>query len=88
MLFPYDSVQSESAGYWMWRMRIPIDIAYLDSAGTVLRLFSLEPCDAVYRQGCPSTVPGVPYWSVLETNEGWFAANGMGAGAVVTLEAR
>ena len=36
MIFPYDSVQSPEAGYWMWRMRIPIDMAFLDSAGTVV----------------------------------------------------
>jgi uncharacterized membrane protein (UPF0127 family) len=89
LLFPYDSAQPETAGYYMWRMRIPIDLAYLDSAGTVVRLFSLEePCDAIYRQACPVTVPGVPYWSVLETNLGWFAENGLGEGAVVTVEPR
>jgi uncharacterized membrane protein (UPF0127 family) len=63
-------------------------MAYLDSAGTVQRLFSLEPCEAVRPQDCPTTVPGVPYWSVFETNQGWFARNGMGVGSVVTVEAR
>jgi uncharacterized membrane protein (UPF0127 family) len=89
MIFPYDSVQSATTGYWMWRMKIPLDMAFLDSTGVVVKLFEdLEPCDAVYAQACPTTVPGVPYWSVFETNGGWFAENGAGEGSVVTVGPR
>jgi uncharacterized membrane protein (UPF0127 family) len=86
MIFPYDTEQPGDAAYWMWRMHVPLDIAFLDSAGVVLRILAAEPCTAVYVEGCPSYAPGVPYWSVLEANQGWFAENGMGEGAVVTLE--
>jgi uncharacterized membrane protein (UPF0127 family) len=93
MIFLFDGEQAGDNGFWMWRMHIPIDMAFLDSAGVVIHLFeNLEPCaDAdgnmpVYPQACVSYDPGVPYWSVLETNQGWFAENGFGEGAVVTLE--
>jgi len=87
MIFPYDSVQPGEEGYWMRRMRIPIDIAFVDSAGAIIEVFPNVPiCEAVYREGCPSYAPEAPYWSVLETNQGWFAEHGFGPGAVVTLE--
>ena len=61
MIFPYDTEQPGDAAYWMWRMHVPLDIAFLDSAGVVLHIVAAEPCTAVYVEGCPSYPPGVPY---------------------------
>src|SRR5438045_6139510 len=30
MLFLYDATQPDSSAYWMYRTRIPLDIAYID----------------------------------------------------------
>ena len=86
MVFLYDSVQPPNAGYWMWRTRVPLDIAFMDSTGTIVRVLEMEPCTAVYRQGCPAYEPGVPYWSALEVNRGWFEEMGAGEGSVVVID--
>jgi hypothetical protein len=86
MLFTYDSLQSGEAGFWMWQTRIPLDIAFLDSAGVILRILSMEPCEsALYAQACPSYAPGVPYRAALEVNRGWFLDRGITEGDTVTL---
>ena len=85
MVFLYDAIQPGSAGFWMWRTRIPLDIAFVDSAGTVLRILQMEPCTAVYLQGCPTYEPGVPYWWALEVNRSWFKEKGVVEGSVVEL---
>ena len=85
MIFLYDSIQPGDAGFWMWRTRIPLDIAFIDSTGAVLRIFEMEPCTAVYLRGCPTYEPGVPYWSALEVNSGWFEANDVVEGLLVEL---
>lgn len=86
MVFLYDSIQPGNAGYWMWRTRVPLDIAFVDTAGTIVRVIPMEPCTAVYAQGCPVYEPGVPYGSALEVNRGWFAERGLGEGATVRIE--
>jgi uncharacterized protein len=86
MIFPYDSVQAPTDAYWMWRMHFPLDIAFLDSAGAIVRILPAEPCTALYVEGCERFEPGAPYWGVLETNRGWFADKGFAEGAVVTVE--
>ena len=86
MLFLYDSAQPDSAGFWMFRTRIPLDIAFLDSAGVIRRILAMDPCPSMYATACDTYVPEVSYWSALEVNRGWFARNGVGEGAVVRVE--
>ena len=85
MIFLYNSGQPDSAGFWMWRTRVPLDIAFMDSTGTMLRILEMEPCTAIYLQGCPTYEPGVPYWWALEVNRGWFEEKGVVEGSVVEL---
>jgi hypothetical protein len=70
MLFVYDSVQPPDAGFWMFRTRIPLDIAYLDSAGGVRSIRAMVPCTATILAGCPTYEPGTPYRYALEVNAG------------------
>src|SRR5690606_19693090 len=53
MLFVYDSLQPAEAGFWMYRTRIPLDIAFLDSAGVIRSIRVMEPCATTIPQGCP-----------------------------------
>lgn len=43
MLFVYAATQPDSAGFWMFRTRLPLDIAFVDSAGGSVTLGSAEP---------------------------------------------
>ena len=66
MLFLYDSTQGADAAYWMYRTRIPLDIAFLDSAGVVRATLGMVPCTATLIGGCPNYPPGVPYRYALD----------------------
>ena len=86
MIFLYDSVQSGSSGYWMFRTKMPLDIAFMDSAGAIGKVLSMEPCESeLYAAACPTYAPGVDYWSALEVNRGWFAEHNVGEGDTVRL---
>jgi uncharacterized membrane protein (UPF0127 family) len=80
MLFVFDSTQPPDAGFWMYRTRIPLDIAYLDSTGVIRSIRAMVPCTATILAGCPSYDPGTPYRYALEVNAGalqrWGAATG------------
>jgi uncharacterized protein len=80
MLFVYDSTQGADAAFWMYRTRIPLDIAYLDSTGVIRSILGMVPCSATLIQGCPSYPPGVPYRYALEMNAGFFARKSIVAG--------
>ena len=87
MIFLYDSAQAGSSGYWMFRTKMPLDIAFMDSAGVIGKVLSMEPCESeLYATACPTYAPGVAYWSALEVNRGWFGEHGIGEGDTVRLE--
>jgi uncharacterized membrane protein (UPF0127 family) len=69
----------------MYRTRIPLDIAFLDSAGVIRAVRSMTPCTATIAQGCPTYTPDVPYQFALEVNAGYFARHGVGVGDSVLL---
>jgi uncharacterized membrane protein (UPF0127 family) len=87
MVFLYDSIQPGSAGFWMWRTRMPLDIAFMDSTGVMQALFTMTPCASdVYASSCDTYVPNVPYQSALEVNAGFFARHGVAKGAKLVVE--
>jgi len=88
MLFVYDSTQPPTAGFWMYRTRIPLDIAFLDSAGVVRSIRTMTPCPTTIAEGCPTYTPDVPYQYALEVNAGFFARHGIGIGHSLQLPAR
>jgi uncharacterized protein len=88
MLFVYDSTQPPTAGFWMYRTRIPLDIAFLDSAGVVRAIRTMTPCPTTIAEGCPTYTPDVPYQYALEVNAGFFARHGIGIGHSLQLPAR
>jgi len=85
MLFVYDRVQPGEAGFWMFNTRIPLDIAFLDSEGTIVSIRQMEPCTSPYPQWCPSYEAGAPFQYALEMNLGWFQRQGVGIGDRVDI---
>ena len=88
MLFVYDSTQPPTAGFWMYRTRIPLDIAFLDSTGIIRAIHAMTPCPTTIAEGCPTYTPDVPYRYALEVNRGFFARHGIGTGHSLQLPAR
>lgn len=88
MLFLYDGPQSAQAGFWMYRTRIPLDIAFLDAEGIVVALHTMQPCASSNPYDCPVTVAGADYHAALEVNAGYFKAHGIEEGACVSWPGR
>lgn len=87
MLFRYDEPQEGSSGFWMYRTRIPLDIAFLDEDGRIVAIRSMEPCTSPNPRLCRIYSPGVGYSSALEVNRGYFAQHGVAVGdRVVVVE--
>lgn len=79
MLFIFEAPSHR--GFWMKDTLIPLDIAYLDSTGTINEIHRGEPLDQAVM------VPALPYWYVLEVNAGWFERNGLGVGDRLVIPA-
>jgi uncharacterized membrane protein (UPF0127 family) len=85
MLFLYSELQDSASGFWMFRTRIPLDIAYLGQGGHILSILPMEPCSSPYAQSCTTYASGVPYCAALEVNRGFFSRRKITAGHRVVL---
>jgi uncharacterized protein len=83
MLFVYNTVQDSATGFWMFRTRIPLDIAYIDSTGTIGAITAMDPCSSPEPRWCNPYPAGVRYQSALEVNRGFFRDHGIAVGAKV-----
>jgi uncharacterized membrane protein (UPF0127 family) len=86
MLFLNAETRPASDAYWMYRTRIPLDIAFIDSAGTIRTIQRMEPCTTVLAEGCPTYPAGAPFRAALEVNAGYFNRHGVRPGDRVLLE--
>lgn len=85
MLFVYTETQPADAGFWMYRTRIPLDIAFADSSGVIVAIHQMQPCTARLAAGCPTYAPGAEYRYALEVNQGFFAGRGIRVGSRIVL---
>jgi uncharacterized membrane protein (UPF0127 family) len=76
MLFIFE--QPRKASFWMRNTKIPLSIAYIDSAGSILEIKSMKPLD---ENVVPSSSDRVAY--ALEVNQGWFKRHGISPGAKI-----
>jgi uncharacterized membrane protein (UPF0127 family)/protein-S-isoprenylcysteine O-methyltransferase Ste14 len=81
MLFVYVTTQPPDAGFWMFRTRIPLDIAFLDSTGAIRTVLHMAPCETDFPEACPIYRPGIPYRYALELNAGALRRLGIDASA-------
>ena len=82
MVFAYES--PASGGFWMKNTLIPLDIAFYDVRGRILRTLRMQPCKA---DPCPIYSPGVSYRGALEVNAGSFRRWGVSRGDRLTVRA-
>jgi uncharacterized membrane protein (UPF0127 family) len=80
MLFVYPSDRGANAGFWMYRTRIPLDIAWLDKNGVILAMDTMTPCQTESARDCPGWSPGVRHRHVLEMNAGFFSDHSVAVG--------
>lgn len=80
MLFLYAEPQPAGSGFWMFRTRIPLDIAFLDDEGRIVAILAMEPCESPNPAVCRTYSPGVPYSAALEVNRGYFERRGVEVG--------
>ena len=85
MLFIYDEPQPANAGFWMFRTKIPLDIAFVDSAGVIRSIRNMVPCTTATARNCPTYEPGIQYRAALEVNAGFFATRNVALGDRVML---
>jgi uncharacterized membrane protein (UPF0127 family) len=85
MLFIYEATQPGTAGFWMFRTKIPLDIAFVDSAGVIRSIRNMVPCTAATAGSCPTYNPDVPYRVALEVNAGFFQRKSVTLGDRVIL---
>lgn len=85
MLFLYSATQAATEAYWMYRTRIPLDIAFIDSAGTVRTIRHMEPCQSILAEGCPTYPADAPFRAALEVNAGYFNRHGVQPGSRLLL---
>ncbi|CAH0271471.1 MULTISPECIES: DUF192 domain-containing protein [Peribacillus] len=69
-------------GFWMKNTLIPLSIAFLDSAGEILKILDMEPCK---EDICPTYDPEISYHYAIEVNLGWFEKNQIKVGDYVKL---
>jgi uncharacterized protein len=72
---------AQQASFYMKNTLVPLQVAYIDPAGTILELHELKPLDEtpVY-----STATNIQF--VLEMNTGWFDRNNLGTGVVIRTQ--
>jgi uncharacterized protein len=80
MVFVYPS--DVTGGFWMKNTLIPLDIAFYDARGRILRTLTMVPCK---RDPCRIYSPGVAYRSALEVNAGSFRRWNVRAGDRVAV---
>ncbi|GHC17544.1 DUF192 domain-containing protein [Aidingimonas halophila] len=86
MLFLYEQERSSRTSFWMYRTRIPLDIAFIDGAGEIAAMRRMPPCEAESPGGCPTYEAGVAYVAALEVNAGYFEERGIDIGDRVALD--
>jgi hypothetical protein len=72
MLFVFE--ESTKHCMWMKNTLIPLSVAFMDDAGTIVTILEMQPHDVTSR--CATQ----PARYALEMNKGWFAQRGIKAG--------
>ncbi len=80
MLFVFTSPQPQ--GFWMRNTTLPLDIGYFDAAGELREIYPMYPLD---EKSVNSRSRSIQF--CLEMNQGWYARNGVKAGAKLDLKA-
>jgi uncharacterized protein len=82
MTFEYET--PATGAFWMKNTLIPLDIAFYDGRGRILRILTMQPCRVA---ACPLYDPKVAYRGALEVNAGSFRRWHVGRGDRIVVRA-
>lgn len=82
MVFRFDA--DTSVEFWMKDTLVPLSIAWIDSAGSVVSTDDMEPCPTGVTN-CPTTSAARPYRLAVEMAQGRLPDWGLGSGSTVRL---
>jgi uncharacterized membrane protein (UPF0127 family) len=85
MLFIFPEPQSGSNSFWMYRTRIPLDIAFIDADGVIASIRHMQPCLRHDPWKCPTYRADAIFKAALEVNQGFFAAHAIAPGDRLAL---
>lgn len=86
MVFLFDEPQGPDDGFWMYRTRIPLDIAFFDETGRIVAIRTMKPCESPYPRVCPTYAPGAAYVGALEMNRAWFGEHAVVVGDRIIID--
>lgn len=79
MLFIYKSTRPPEHTFWMHNTLIPLDIAFIDSGGTIRAINTMVPCTNTLFS-CPTYPAGASFQLALEMNQDFFANHRISVG--------
>jgi uncharacterized membrane protein (UPF0127 family) len=82
MVFLYP--EPHRGSFWMKDTLIPLDIAFYDGRGRILRVLTMQPCR---RDPCTLYAPNVAFRGALEVRAGSFSRWGVRAGDRIAVRA-
>ena len=82
MVFQF--AQPTTSAFWMKDTLIPLDIAFYDGRGRILRILTMQPCRTA---SCPVYDPRVTYRGALEVNAGSLRRWGVARGDRIVVRA-
>jgi uncharacterized membrane protein (UPF0127 family) len=80
ILFGYNAVQDSTSSFSTYRSRIPLETAFLDSAGKISSITSMVPCNNGSPYFCPLYPSSIRFSDVLVTPAGYFERAGIRVG--------
>lgn len=80
MIFVYPETLTPTGQFWMYRTKVPLDIAFLDEDGEIVAIMAMDPCTTPNPDLCRRYSPGVPYRGALEVRQGFFRERGVEEG--------
>lgn len=80
MIFVYPETLRPTGQFWMYRTKVPLDIAFLDNDGEIVSILGMDPCTSPNPDLCRRYSPGVPYRGALEVRRGFFQRHGIEVG--------
>lgn len=77
--------EDTTTGFYMYRTKIPLSIAFFDVDGEIVDIIDMDPCTSDQPAECEIYQPDSPYRGALEVNQGAFDRWGIGVGDSIRL---